>query len=164
MAGAATHASAVHVGMAYRLVAAWFRLTSRGPVWVVQRLLRRVVLITVQCPIELQCGAALAFSPGDSASNNMTDLPSSNPSRAQDEDHPPQVIPPVLPPELLLPEGANEPLMRLEAIWRQATPDTIGGDLEAARRLAETIESEDAEVARRYVTALIRLEHWLRDR
>ena len=101
-------------------------------------------------------------------SNNVNDLPSSpgpaNPRRDQRPDSPPHVIPPELPPELLLPEGADELLERLEAIWLQATPDTIGGAVELARRVAGAIEGEDAEVAQRYVTALIRLEHWLRDR
>ena len=98
----------------------------------------------------------------------MNDLPSSpgsaNPPGARGADSPPHSIPPELPPELLLPEGADELLARLEAIWLQATPDTIRGDLKSARRVAGAIRGEDAEVAQRYVTALVRLEHWLRDR
>ncbi len=101
-------------------------------------------------------------------SNDLNDLPGSqdgsNPGRVQGAYSPPHIIPPELPPELLLPEGADELLVRLEAIWLQATPDTIGGDLELARRVAGAVRGEDAEVAQRYVTALIRLEHWLRDR
>ena len=101
-------------------------------------------------------------------SNNVNDLPSSpgpaDPRGAQRPDSPPLFIPPELLPELLLPEGADGLLVRLEAIWLQATPDSIGGDVELARRVAGAIEGEDAEVAQRYLTALIRLEHWLRDR
>ena len=101
-------------------------------------------------------------------SDDLTHLPISQDPLKQGQPQgtgsPPHVIPPELPPELLLPEGAGESLMRLEEIWLQATPDTIGGDLESARGLAGSIQGEDAEIAQRYVTALIRLEHWLRDR
>ena len=129
---------------------------------------RRVVLITVQHPLELRRGAARALAPGDPVSNNPNNPLSSpvpvNPRWAQGEGRPPDLIPPELPPELLLPEGADEVLRRLEAIWLHATPDTIGRDLESARRLAGGTQGEDAEVAQRYVTALSRLEHWLHDR
>jgi hypothetical protein len=101
-------------------------------------------------------------------SNNVNDLPSLpgpvTPSGAQGADPPPHLVPPELPPELLLPEGAAEVLKRLESIWLQTAPDTIGGDLESARNIAGSLQCEDAEFAKRYVTSLTQLEHWLRDR
>jgi hypothetical protein len=36
--------------------------------------------------------------------------------------------------------------------------------LKSARRFAGTMQGKNAELAQRYVTALSRLEHWLRDR
>jgi hypothetical protein len=72
-------------------------------------------------------------------------------------------LPPRVPNELELPDGAGEALQHLKRIWLRATPDSIGGDLELARELAASVPPPEIELAQRYVIAIGRLERWLRD-
>lgn len=70
---------------------------------------------------------------------------------------------PELPPELRLPAGAGEILLRLEFIWLHASAETIGRDIQEGRRLLGRASSGERDLAARYVSALERLERWLRD-
>jgi hypothetical protein len=73
------------------------------------------------------------------------------------------VLPPHLPLELELPDGSGEVLELLKGLWLRATPDSIGRDVQIARDLAASAPARDAALAERYVAAIGRLEHWLRD-
>jgi hypothetical protein len=75
-----------------------------------------------------------------------------------------EVLPPHVPNELELPDGAGEALQHLKRIWLRASPDSIGRDLELARELAASVPPSETELAQRYVIAIGRLERWLRDR
>ena len=52
---------------------------------------------------------------------------------------------------------------RLREIWLEATPDTIGRDLERAHVLARSAAPSDRERASRYLEAIQKLERWLHD-
>jgi len=48
-------------------------------------------------------------------------------------------------------------------VWTHTTPESVGRDVETARKLAAQADPHDSQLAQRYVTALSRLERWLRD-
>lgn len=72
-------------------------------------------------------------------------------------------VPPQLPNDLRLPEGAGEVLLLLERLWLASTPESITLDVDRARRLAAEAVPEDADLAARFVAWFERLERWLRD-
>lgn len=57
----------------------------------------------------------------------------------------------------------SDVISRLREIWLEATPDSIGGDLERAHVLARLAGPTDRERAKRYLEAIQRLERWLHD-
>ncbi len=62
------------------------------------------------------------------------------------------------------PPPADPALLRLHALWIEATDETIGSILDEARATAEEVGPELSEWVNGYVAALERLERWLRDR
>jgi hypothetical protein len=57
----------------------------------------------------------------------------------------------------------NDVLARLREIWLEATPDSIGGDLERAHVLVRSAAPAERERAGRYLEAIQKLERWLHD-